>query len=683
MEYSNIQYDFPEISKNEKFILFDKLKSEETKSMNFDQYRKKVYNELSTIETEIISNLAKHDKEFMEMFKNFEESDEILNKLETNLLFFKNKLSDINNDMKMLQNKSSEITVKLKNRKEFEEELFKLLDSIILAPEFLNDIICKDIDDEFINKINKLEEKLQTFTGGELPESSAINEIIPELRKTLAKVCSKIYSHILNTFLMLNKPGTNIQIIQKNVFLKMKQLVVFLKKHAPSMYTELLNKYVSLMEKIYLNSTSKYCQELIKLIFTKPEKFSLTLTEELNKDFFHLVDKRKSDTIKNIEKESIIPLYALTKKETYYNEQIFQSLNKFLMDLITWEVLFFNDFFDMGIQQSAVYLNNIYKTSVNLIFEFVQKNLINKNADYFSISLMIIVDYEQQKIMEDLKLNHLDYYFFELLKLLWVKFDQIFKTINEQIFKSNNKNPKLLNNGIHSVTHKVGELLSMINLISKNTTNTPMILVKIKEIQNQFNKFFSTLAETMKYNNNNDREELITIFFINNLYYLLVKLSDFEAIKEENDTESFDKVLNNKREMYLSLLINKYFEDMNRLLQRCISKNDKASNAQPQNENIFINEEVNKLNKNDLKNVAQYFNSKYRDILNSVKKNIYNNITDNENAKITYTKFLNELLNKYAAFIDLIRYSKNEDLLMNIVSVQKLMIEINNIMKGM
>ena len=640
MEYQNIQYDFPEISKDEKFVLFDKLKSEETKSMNFEQYRKKVYDELSTIETDIISNLAKHDKEFMEMFKNFEESDEILNKLETNLLFFKNKLSEINNDMKMLQNKSSEITVKLKNRKEFEEELFKLLDSIILAPEFLNDIICKDIDDEFINKINKLEEKLQTFTGGELPESSAINEIIPELRKTLAKVCSKIYSHILNTFLMLNKPGTNIQIIQKNVFLKMKQLVIFLKKHAPSMYTELLNKYVSLMEKIYQNSTTKYCQELIKLIFTKPEKFSLTLTEELSKDFFTLVDKRKQDTLKNIEKESIIPLYALTKKETYYNEQIFQSLNKFLMDLITWE------------------------------------------ADYFSVSLMIIVDYEQQKIMEDLKLNHLDFYFFELQKLLWVKFDQIFKSINDQIFKTTNKNPKLLNNGIHSVTHKVGELLSMINLISKNATDTPMILVKIKDIQKQFNQFFSTLAEPMKYNNNNDREELVTKFFINNLYYLLVKLSDFEAIKEEKDNESFDKVLNDKREMYLNLLINKYFEEMNKILQRCVSKNDKNANNQAQNETVFIDEEVKKLSKNDLKSIAQYFNSKYRDILNNVKKSIYSSITDNENAKITYTKFLNELLTKYAAFIDLLRYSKNEDLLMNIVSVQKLMIEINNIMKG-
>ena len=165
------------------------------------------------------------------MFKNFEESDEILNKLESSLLTFKEKLTGINNDMKILQSKSAEISTKLKNRKSFEEELFKLLDSIILTPDFLNDIISKDIDDDFIYKINKLEEKLQTFIGGELPESIAINEIIPEIRKTLAKVCSKIYSHILNSFLLLNKPGTNIQIIQKNVFLKLVGLVIFIKKH--------------------------------------------------------------------------------------------------------------------------------------------------------------------------------------------------------------------------------------------------------------------------------------------------------------------------------------------------------------------------------------------------------------------------------------------------------------------
>ena len=82
-----------------------------------------------------------------------------------------------------------------------------------------------------------------------------------------------------------------------------------------------------------------------------------------------------------------------------------------------------------------------------------------------------------------------------------------------------------------------------------------------------------------------------------------------------------------------------------------------------------------------MKTVAQHFNNKYRDILNAVKKDIYSSIKDTENAKITYTKFLSELLNRYASFVDLLRMTKNDDLLMTIVSVQKLMIEINNITK--
>ena len=57
----------------------------------------------------------------------------------------------------------------------------------------------------------------------------------------------------------------------------------------------------------------------------------------------------------------------------------------------------------------------------------------------------------------------------------------------------------------------------MINLISKQTTNTPMIFAKLKEIQTLFNKFFYELTESIKFNNNNEREEMITIFFINNL----------------------------------------------------------------------------------------------------------------------------------------------------------------------
>ena len=110
----NFQYDFPEISQNEKFSLFDKLNASGTE-MNFDQYTNKVYKDLSHLESEIIKGLLSHDKEFISMFKNFEEAETILDNLEVSLSGFKDKLSDINKDMKILQHKSSEITTKLKN----------------------------------------------------------------------------------------------------------------------------------------------------------------------------------------------------------------------------------------------------------------------------------------------------------------------------------------------------------------------------------------------------------------------------------------------------------------------------------------------------------------------------------------------------------------------------------------
>jgi hypothetical protein len=124
----------------------------------------------------------------------------------------------------------------------------------------------------------------------------------------------------------------------------------------------------------------------------------LISSEELNKDLFHLVNKRKNSILNELEKDSIVPLIAQKNKDTFYYEHIFRSLNKFLMDLLTWEVLFFNDFYDLGIQQSSLHLNSIFKNSVTAIFDSINKTIVNKCNDFFAISLMIIVNYEQKKL---------------------------------------------------------------------------------------------------------------------------------------------------------------------------------------------------------------------------------------------------------------------------------------------
>ena len=143
---------------------------------------------------------------------------------------------------------------------------------------------------DFIEKIHTLNTKLLIFQSGELPQSNAIEEIgnycnnsVPELRKTLAKVCSKIYTFIYNKLQMIKKPNTNIQILQQSVLLKYLTLVGFLKKHSILMFQELIKIYISLMEKIYYTLSSKYISELNKLINDKSNKFSLIVTEDLNK----------------------------------------------------------------------------------------------------------------------------------------------------------------------------------------------------------------------------------------------------------------------------------------------------------------------------------------------------------------------------------------------------------------
>ena len=103
----------------------------------------------------------------------------------------------------------------------------------------------------------------------------------------------------------------------------------------------------------------------------------------------------------------------------------------------------------------------------------------------------------------------------------------IFKTYIDSIFKVNIKNQKLLINGIHTVTYKLGEFLSMLNLIYKHTQKKEMLLMRINIIQKQYNQFFYDLGENYRFSNHSEREEIVTVFFINNLKYLLTQLNDF------------------------------------------------------------------------------------------------------------------------------------------------------------
>lgn len=254
--------------------------------------------------------------------------------------------------------------------------------------------------------------------------------------------------------------------------------------------------------------------------------------------------------------------------------------------------------------------------------------------------------------------------------MLWPKFDSIFKTYIESIFKVNIKNTKLLVNGIHTVTYKLGEFLGMINLICKHTT-TQMLTTRILLIQFQFNKFFSEISENFKFSTNYEREEMVAIFFINNLYYLLKQINDLENLIADDNPTSFEATYNNKKESYIHILINKNLEDLERIynltkpkaeMQHGDTKDKKDNKINYNNDNNdksiissnlkkgevneinFSKEQLNKIfTRKELEKTAFHFNSKYKDIFDHAKKDIFESVKDKINAKMIYIQFLEKL----------------------------------------
>lgn len=684
---SNTQ-DFPEL-KPEELGLFSIENNSEIKNMNFSQYKSKVNKDLSELENRIISELLINDHELVSMYENFTQSEGILSELESSLNSFKDKLENINSDMKQLQVKSNEISVKLKNRKEFEEELYSLLDSIVLSPDFLNDVSNKEIDDEYIEKLYQLDAKLDMFNKEDLPQSKAIYEVIPEMQKTLTKVSGKIYCYLMNKFQLFLKPNTNIKIIQDVIVSKNKFLITFLKKHSISMYQDIVSKYISYIEKIYSSSTITYIQEVSQFVNDKPEKQNLISSDDYSKELSSQIEKRLLIISQaGIEETSILPIIAKQKQIKYYYEEVFRSMNKFLMDMVLTELVFFNDFFEMNPSQSCTKLNELFKSSLNNICDFLKRQFITKTNDIITIIIMIIVNFEQSKLMNHMGSNHLDFYFEGFSSWLWIRFDEIFNKYNENIFKNSYKQLKYINHdGIHVSTYKISEILYMICILAKHLpSQTPMLQLRIKQVQKNLNSFLSEVVDLNKALNGFEREEKISIFFINNLYYILERISkseydSFLSYSTTNDYESFDNTYNDKVEVYMNIVFKKYFEDISKIVNFCLVKSENNVNDNNKNkstETVFESKEISKLNKKDLSIICTNFNSKYKDLIDKIKNEVFIVISSKPNAGSVFKRLIQEILIiKYYHFLEILKVSRNEDLISTTVSYSRFMIEMN------
>nr|CAB3499333.1 unnamed protein product [Digitaria exilis] len=246
---------------------------------------------LGNIEESLIQDYIEDNDSLALLHDQIHECDNILSQIGSILGGFQEHIGSISSEIRSLQLKSLDISLKLKNRKLVETKLAGFVEEIIAPPSLVDILVNGEVDDGYARSLEILSKKLKFVQVDPLINASnALKDIKQELERLRQKALSKVSIHILEIFFAMRKPGTNIQILQQNLLQKHRYLVLFLKEHGSETYANLCASYVDTMNK-------------------------------------------------EIDQPGLVPHISQVNSRKYPSEVIFRSLQKLLMDTASSEYL--------------------------------------------------------------------------------------------------------------------------------------------------------------------------------------------------------------------------------------------------------------------------------------------------------------------------------------------------------
>ena len=93
------------------------------------------------------------------------------------LLSFRENLNEIKTEMTSLQERSLQMNTCLSNRKKLQNLMNSFMDSAVLEPSLIDDICNKEINENYVDFIKILCQKLDYLKNQNLSDSSAVKEL--------------------------------------------------------------------------------------------------------------------------------------------------------------------------------------------------------------------------------------------------------------------------------------------------------------------------------------------------------------------------------------------------------------------------------------------------------------------------------------------------------------------------
>ncbi|XP_042477928.1 vacuolar protein sorting-associated protein 52 A-like [Macadamia integrifolia] len=468
--------------------------------------------------------------------------------------------------------------LKLKNRKVAESKLEKFIEDIIVPPRMVDVIVDGEVNDEYMRTLEVLSKKLKFVQVDPMVKSSiALKGVQPELERLRQKSVSKVFEFVVQKLYALRKPKTNIQILQQNVLLKYKYVILFLKEHGKEVYTEVRGAYIDTMNKVLSAHFRAYIQALEKLQLDIATANDLIGVETRSAGLFSRgrepLKNRSAvfalgdriNILKEIDQPALIPHIAEASSQKYPYEVLFRNLHKLLMDTATSEYLFCDDFFG---EESIFY--EIFTGPFAVIDEHF--NAILPNCyDAIGLMLMIRIIHQHQLIMSRRRIPCLDSYLDKVNIALWPRFKMVF---DMHLSSLRNANVKILwEDDVHPhyVMRRYAEFTA--SLIHLNVGDGQLEL-NLERLRMAVDDLLIKLAKMFP------KPKLQTVFLINNYDMTIAVLK--EAGPEGGKTQlHFEELLKSNTAIFVEELLLEHFGDLIKFVKTRASEVPSSTSERP------------------------------------------------------------------------------------------------------
>jgi len=396
-----------------------------------------------------IQDYVAQSENLLALHEHIKGCDGILEHMESLLVGFQTDLGNISSEIKSLQEQSSTLSIRLKNRKAAEEELGAFVENLTVPPQLITNILESEVNEEYMGYILELQNKLEFTTMDEKAKTAAaLKDVEPELERMRVKAVAKVREFLLQRFYALRKPKTNIQIHQQHVLMKFKHLTAFLKLHGPEVFVEVRAAYVETMGRVLRQAIGSYVSALGRLQTEVATRNDLLAGPEMGAAgpgsslFGALASGRgreetsararaggasvfalgnRANVLKDLDTNPPLIVHQVEAKGIRLPpEHVFRSTHKLLMDTATSEYLFCADFWSTD---QAIF-RELFAGAIAAVEEQLQSSVTGCN-DCVGLMLMIRVAHEHQLVMTRRRVPSLDTYFDKVNLLLWPRFKQV------------------------------------------------------------------------------------------------------------------------------------------------------------------------------------------------------------------------------------------------------------------